>query len=567
MKKTIKEVVDEIQNREYILPTIQRNFVWKPEDIECLFDSILRGYPFGIFLFWKMNEKIRENYRFYEFCEDYIQGEAQTQLNCPLATGCKYGILDGQQRLTSMCVALKGSYTYARSSNSLVKRKFYFNLLNNQEPSDFKFEFKFLSDRELERDRKNYWYLVNNILNTSVWPSVASANKVYQTLKEGIKTNDELLAKFKEQEFDIVEKLAALYNCICYEKLVNITEITSEDENEVLDIFVRLNNQGKPLSRTDFIFSKIVAVWSNAREEIENLQQHDSIKKFNIFNKDMIMRVCLAIANKSTVSKLTISSLDVKTIEIIQRNWDKIKDAIINTAELLNNLGYDSEKISSTNAIIPIVCFLYNGGRWKYRGNLPPDFYDIRKYLSVIKIKLIFSGQTITKLNNILSIIQENNERPFSVLLNNEMFSVTKKDIDNALLSTKGSEAFPILSLLYDKKYDECDFVQDHMHPISKFSRRQTFSDNNVPADKMKEWAKMADTLPNLQILKKDENLYKADKYFEDWVNEVYPTESRKNNYLKETYLSNEIPLGFADFETFYEERKKNIDTKINGII
>ena len=51
---TIKEAIVAIQNQEYILPAIQREFVWNTKQIELLFDSILRDYPISTFLFWKV---------------------------------------------------------------------------------------------------------------------------------------------------------------------------------------------------------------------------------------------------------------------------------------------------------------------------------------------------------------------------------------------------------------------------------------------------------------------------------------------------------------------------------
>lgn len=53
-RRTIPDVIEEI-NRKYFLPDIQRNFVWKPEQVYALFDSIMRDYPISTFLFWKQD--------------------------------------------------------------------------------------------------------------------------------------------------------------------------------------------------------------------------------------------------------------------------------------------------------------------------------------------------------------------------------------------------------------------------------------------------------------------------------------------------------------------------------
>ena len=49
---TIRSVLESVEHRKYVLPAIQREFVWRPNQIECLFDSLMRGYPIGSFLFW-----------------------------------------------------------------------------------------------------------------------------------------------------------------------------------------------------------------------------------------------------------------------------------------------------------------------------------------------------------------------------------------------------------------------------------------------------------------------------------------------------------------------------------
>ena len=54
---TIKETLDQIQSNELVLPAIQREFVWRPEQICRLFDSLMQGYPFGTFLYWQVNRR------------------------------------------------------------------------------------------------------------------------------------------------------------------------------------------------------------------------------------------------------------------------------------------------------------------------------------------------------------------------------------------------------------------------------------------------------------------------------------------------------------------------------
>src|SRR5690606_28475965 len=99
--------------KEYVLPAIQREFVWSPAQIERLFDSIMRGYPIGSFLFWNVEREHCRSYKFYEFLNRYHQRDERHNPDADL-TGDESvtAILDGQQRLTSLFIGLRGSYAY-----------------------------------------------------------------------------------------------------------------------------------------------------------------------------------------------------------------------------------------------------------------------------------------------------------------------------------------------------------------------------------------------------------------------------------------------------------------------
>src|SRR5574344_234192 len=108
---SIKQIMNGINNK-YYLPGIQREFVWKEEQIVNLFDSILRGYPIGSFLFWRVNQENMSKFTFYDFIKDFHQ--VKNRHNQKNELQGKYeieAILDGQQRLTSLFIGLKGSLT------------------------------------------------------------------------------------------------------------------------------------------------------------------------------------------------------------------------------------------------------------------------------------------------------------------------------------------------------------------------------------------------------------------------------------------------------------------------
>src|SRR5689334_21435561 len=68
---TIRDVLESITRRKYLLPAIQREFIWPEEKIVALFDSLMKDYPIGTFLFWRLEPASIQNFQFYEFIKDF----------------------------------------------------------------------------------------------------------------------------------------------------------------------------------------------------------------------------------------------------------------------------------------------------------------------------------------------------------------------------------------------------------------------------------------------------------------------------------------------------------------
>src|SRR4029078_13093308 len=105
---TIADALKRIQTKSYVLPAIQREFVWKPEQIERLFDSLMQGYPIGTFLFWKVEAETSNKFKFYDFVLNYHQRDAA---HCPelriLHHQSVTAGLGGQHRLPALKLGLR----------------------------------------------------------------------------------------------------------------------------------------------------------------------------------------------------------------------------------------------------------------------------------------------------------------------------------------------------------------------------------------------------------------------------------------------------------------------------
>jgi uncharacterized protein with ParB-like and HNH nuclease domain len=141
-------------NRDVYLPAIQREFVWGYDRIERLFDSIMCDYPIGSFLFWRLEQEQKDDWPIYEFIRDFNE---ETPHNPPASmAGITKDIelvVDGQQRITSLFIGLRGLYRhfYYRWRDT----KLYLNLLkaptvNEDKPEELTYGFAFRESTEAD---------------------------------------------------------------------------------------------------------------------------------------------------------------------------------------------------------------------------------------------------------------------------------------------------------------------------------------------------------------------------------------------------------------------------------
>lgn len=130
---TIATVVNRL-NVRYFLPAIQREYVWNPTQILQLFDSLMRKYPISTFLFWELQPENRDKWEIYKFIDQFDERHPH---NPPATTDGVQQlnlVLDGQQRLTSLCIGLKGAYVVRKkyrqwdNPNAWSKQQLYLDL-------------------------------------------------------------------------------------------------------------------------------------------------------------------------------------------------------------------------------------------------------------------------------------------------------------------------------------------------------------------------------------------------------------------------------------------------------
>ena len=151
-KTTIANVIDKIESNRIYLPAIQRKYVWSEDQITELMDSIMRGYPFGTFLFWKVKKRTvnEKQYSMYHFIKNYHQRDRYRNEPAGLPFSVSetdpdetvLSALDGQQRLTSLLIALKGSISiklpkkHWNNDDAFPKKELYLDLHSSPENDD-----------------------------------------------------------------------------------------------------------------------------------------------------------------------------------------------------------------------------------------------------------------------------------------------------------------------------------------------------------------------------------------------------------------------------------------------
>ncbi|RYE33097.1 MAG: DUF262 domain-containing protein, partial [Sphingobacteriales bacterium] len=262
---TIRQTIENIQRGNYVLPSIQREFVWQTYQIESLFDSLMRDYPIGTFLYWVVNDQNVRNYQFYKFIQHYHAKDHRhnEKLDASFQKGVT-AILDGQQRLTSIYIGLAGSYAEKlpksrwSNQNAFPKKRLYLNLLAPDLHDDYEYTFVFLTDEEAKLKEDSYfvsdesddkvtvpvWYFpVNKIL------SFTSLTDVLNYLMTNGLTDT---SKFTPSQSQFaLNALSRLFSVVHEKGIISYYEERGEQLDKVLQIFIRVNSGGTPLSYSD----------------------------------------------------------------------------------------------------------------------------------------------------------------------------------------------------------------------------------------------------------------------------------------------------------------------------
>jgi hypothetical protein len=352
---SVSSLLDQIDLGVIGLPEIQRPFVWKKAKTRDLFDSMYRGYPVGYLLLWQ---------------------NANTDGAKTIGTEGKQKypsllIVDGQQRLTSLYAVVKGKPIIREDySEGLIEIAFH--------PLEEKFE---VTDAAIRNDKN--W--IPNISN--VW---AKSTNVFELVNAYVSAQKSV----REVSDDEVGKIQT--NIMRLNGLMNypfraLELLATVDEDQVSQVFVRINSMGKKLNEADFILTLMSVYWDEGRHVLENFCRAAKVPvegatPYNHFlqpSPDQMLRAAIGFGFKRGRLKYVYSLLRGKDLETgqysdEQRNvqFDKLKQAQASALNILHwkdflkcllHAGYRSGKVITSETTVLYAYVFYLLGRLEFK--------------------------------------------------------------------------------------------------------------------------------------------------------------------------------------------------------
>jgi len=534
---TLFGLLSQVERDEIVLPAMQRPFVWNEERIYRLIDSLLRGFPIGAVMLWRASQIQR-----FRCLPRDVDTEIQEVFNYETSTdsSSKYLVLDGQQRLTSLFAAFKGTYNHKR---------LYIDVLSGdpegKDPGKEYYECQFLPQTELialnaaSNGLKRHFLPIQDLIKINPVFAASSALK-------------------KAQELNLNEDETALITNIyirCATILGNAKslQVITVDKDpshvtpveEILEIFVRVNSGGLVLQKSDLLMSLLDLTWNDIQPELQAIVRGiNESRPFKFTRDDVLKSLLLAEGAETRFDKLVN---DRKQLEQLAKRLPVHIPGIKRAWQLLGVILQDGCRIHSErffrgghNALLPFVLFL---AAHEQPANTDKRNIVIGIYLAIMSG--VFSGAEARMgafarnkvagavsfpLDQLVAIVK----REYGIKSLDDML---RRHLDLALNIAHGG-------ITLDRNPEELQ--RDHIFPKSKLERA------GYPYETVNHYA-------NFHFLRGVDNLNKLDKPPHEWFRSPgrnIPPYSDKD--LEERLLTWE-DLQPGNFEAMIERRGKKI--------
>jgi hypothetical protein len=584
--RRIADVLRDIEHQQLVLPAIQREFVWSDAKICALFDSLMREYPIGGFLLWRVADETVRTHAFYGFIRDYDVRPPNNfcpKIDAMAPSDSRFAILDGQQRLTSLNIGLRGSHTlklpnkWWDNPDAFPRRYLYLDLRatepdpeetgREEETGDTeRYVFRFKTPEQVEADNSagHRWMRVSDILDLSEMTDVLG-----YAAAAGIGNDQEAM-----------RTLGRLYEVVHVRGTISPFIEPEQDIDRVMNIFIRTNAQGEPLSFADLLLSQATAAWTSddggepvdAREEIRSFNEHLNRpdRRFD-FKRDQIMKACLVLTDARSV-RFQIRNYGRRQMLLIRDQWPQIKRWLDLAASLLDQFGLTAVNLNARSVIHPVAYYM------KHR-NLDASYLTATGHAAdrervrywVLRSLLrqgIWGSGLDTLLTRLRAAIKEHGANAFpTVEIERSMAELGKslafdEDAVQGLLKLRYGEpnCFGLLSLIYPSG-DTTRRHVDHVYPQTTFTPAK-LAKLGFTLEQAARMISAAQEIPNLQLLTPAENESKSGTLPGSWLASAFPDE-RDRAAVRAFHHLGDVGDDLSRFEDFFEERRAKLASVI----
>ena len=365
---SIAGLLNQVKDKEIVLPAIQRDFVWPIERIFTLLDSIMRGYPIGNIILWETHHDIQHRF----FVADYHGDSMDTYHDNPSGKRLML-VIDGQQRIQSLYVAIYGTYNGC---------PLYFDVLSGREKDDVsedKYIFIFGTQQRIKELNENvlkqlsltpekrdkdfqvlHYIRVSDLFAMSVEDKERFKDELYESLSLAAADRIRLSVNLSLLDQSLSKEGDLLRETIIDKNLPEISKSRKSDY-DVLEIFVRVNTLNTRLSRSDLIFSMLKLNWKESATYLpEFIREINENNSFDL-NNDFVIRCLFAVSNLGT--KFDIDLLRKKrNVTKLRTNFEQCCDAIRSSVDFVQTHCWctNSGILGGPNTLVPLVYYLFH---------------------------------------------------------------------------------------------------------------------------------------------------------------------------------------------------------------
>lgn len=620
MSETIEDLLADV-NSDVFLPGLQREFVWSPNQIEMLFDSLIRGYPIGVLLKWDIR-RARDDYYAYKFIPNYIADDGRvprpitdqgfTRNNEGVdEAGADSLIIDGQQRLNSLYIGLYGSIvTYTGGSGRTRdesrywdEKKLCVNLFGHPQhdreglSGDYEFSFKksslFTDDDEFGYEHRanthRYWFPLSDaiaddglLLDQSDLRSVAKDRVRSTTMEADEETRDAL----KDSASLVMDEF---YHNVMKSKLP--VETIKKDNHHIKEIFQRINIQGEEPRPYQLMLSKLMSTWPyledrpfNPRQKVEDWVE-DFKREFSGYeteiDRDLFMRYSYMLLDDDLAGKSSVNNLSDSDLETLRTKWmegpedysyapfEWFPRAMELSLQSLLDIGLSEYTMDSKSHIALLAKFFYENPSVDHTAAETRN--DIFKFFAILLLLNESHGLLRrTKARRTMSVLTENkggfSTFPALELFNTLEVSPAREDIErvvkHAEYNPNATGTVTFTSRNVAAVLGLLDGVYGDRN-ISDYEVDHIFPasrDGEVEAAVGKEIN--IHRLGNLQLLHhRVNNSEKDDQWPLDWLNDLSEGEQRR--YRESNLYPEDIEMTPENYQEFVEKREELIENTL----